>query len=65
MKCGSGNWLDISEQFVKLKSPEECEDHYFSVIMKQEEKIKYQVVLTERSLLTKDCSVDEGKLKDI
>ena len=46
MKCGLGNWLDISEQFVKMKTPEECEDHYFSVIMKQEEKIKYEVVLT-------------------
>ena len=65
MKCGLGNWLDISEQFVKLKTPEECEDHYFSVIMKQEEKIKYEVVLTQRQLHTEDCLVDENKLKDI
>ena len=34
MKCGLGNWSDISEQFVKIKTPEECEDHYFSVIMR-------------------------------
>jgi transcriptional adapter 2-alpha len=38
MKCGLGNWTDIAEQFLKghddnNKSPEECETHYFSLLM--------------------------------
>ena len=33
--------------------------------MKQEEKIKYEVVLTQRQLHTEDCLVDENKIKDI
>lgn len=32
MKCGMGNWADISDQYVKQKSATLCEEHYFSVI---------------------------------
>ena len=33
-----GNWFDISEQhFHKSKSPEECEDHYFTFYYKSME----------------------------
>lgn len=32
MKCGMGNWADIADQYVRLKSSTECEEHYFSVI---------------------------------
>lgn len=45
MKCGLGNWQDISEQFVKVKSADECQKHYFSVIMKQGSDISYDVIL--------------------
>jgi hypothetical protein len=34
MKCGLGNWIDISEQYVKHKTPKECEEHYFSFYYK-------------------------------
>jgi transcriptional adapter 2-alpha len=34
MKCGLGNWNDISSQYVETKSPKECEDHYFSFFYK-------------------------------
>jgi hypothetical protein len=34
MKCGMGNWVDISEQYVKSKDPKECEEHYFSFYYK-------------------------------
>lgn len=30
MKCGLGNWKDISEQYVRKKNSEECEDHYYT-----------------------------------
>jgi len=30
MKCGLGNWKDIAEQYVKGKSAEECEEHYYA-----------------------------------
>ena len=34
MKCGLGNWIDISEQYVKTKDSKECEDHYFTFYYK-------------------------------
>ena len=34
MKCGLGNWEDVSEQFVKNKNPQECEEHYFAFYYK-------------------------------
>jgi hypothetical protein len=34
MKCGLGNWKDISEQYVRNKTPEECEDHYYTFYFK-------------------------------
>jgi len=37
MKCGMGNWIDISEQYIKTKSPEDCEDHYFTFYYKSKE----------------------------
>lgn len=37
MKCGMGNWMDISEQYIKTKSAEECEEHYFTFYYKSKE----------------------------
>ena len=34
MKCGLGNWFDISEQYVKSQSAKNCEDHYFTFYYK-------------------------------
>ena len=34
MKCGLGNWFDISEQYVKSQSARNCEDHYFTFYYK-------------------------------
>jgi hypothetical protein len=28
MKCGMGNWSDVSQQFVRTKSESECEELY-------------------------------------
>jgi hypothetical protein len=33
-----GNWLDISEQYVKTKEPKECEEHYFSFYYRSREE---------------------------
>ena len=49
MKCGLGNWTDISDQYLKgTKEPKECETHYFSVLMQQSDKINYKSALTHR-----------------
>ncbi len=37
MKCGLGNWKEVSEQYVKTKKPQECEDHYFTFFGKSRE----------------------------
>ena len=37
MKCGLGNWFDISEQYVKTKSAPACEIHYFTFYYKSKE----------------------------
>ena len=37
MKCGMGNWIDISEQYVKTKKADECEEHYFTFYYKSKE----------------------------
>jgi hypothetical protein len=37
MKCGMGNWIDISEQYVKTKSAADCEEHYFTFYYKSKE----------------------------
>lgn len=37
MKCGMGNWIDISEQYVKSKSAMDCETHYFTFYYKSKE----------------------------
>lgn len=34
MKCGLGNWADISSQFVDTKTPKDCEEHYFNFYYK-------------------------------
>ena len=46
MKCGLGNWSEIAAQFLKgntdgsgVKTKEECETHYYSVLMQQTDKI--------------------------
>lgn len=36
-KCGMGNWIDISEQYVKTKGPDDCEEHYFTFYYKSKE----------------------------
>ena len=65
MKCGLGNWQDISEQFVKVKTSIECEEHYFSVIMKQGDGISYDVILKKRELYPEDCILDDNKIKEV
>lgn len=37
MKCGLGNWGEVSDQFVKTKQFKECEEHYFSFYNKQKD----------------------------
>jgi hypothetical protein len=37
MKCGMGNWIDISDLYVKTKNPQECEMHYFTFYYKSKE----------------------------
>lgn len=37
MKCGMGNWIDISEQYVKTKTAADCEEHYFTFYYKSKE----------------------------
>lgn len=37
MKCGMGNWIDISEQYVKTKGASDCEEHYFTFYYKSKE----------------------------
>ena len=37
MKCGLGNWADISNQFVEKKSAKECEEHYFTFYYKSKD----------------------------
>ena len=60
MKCGLGNWTDISEQFLKgTKEPRQCESHYFSVLMQQTDKINYRSSLTYRGFqVGKDAAED-------
>jgi len=38
MRCGMGNWTDISSQYVESKTPKECEDHYFTFSYKSKEE---------------------------
>ena len=33
-----GNWIDISEQYVKSKNAEQCESHYFTFYYKNKER---------------------------
>ena len=33
-----GNWIDISEQYVKTKSASDCEEHYFTFYYKSKEQ---------------------------
>lgn len=37
MKCGMGNWIDISDLYVKTKTDKECEQHYFTFFYKNKE----------------------------
>ena len=63
MKCGLGNWLDISEQFVKGgKSPKDCEQHYYAVLMRQQDSIEYSSALVSREHRAEDCQLDPAKL---
>lgn len=48
-----GNWIDISEQYIKTKTPEECEEHYFTFYYKSK----------LNNLPTEDDCVIEGPRK--
>jgi hypothetical protein len=39
MKCGLGNWKEISEQYVKSKNEVECEEHFFAFFNKSKEDV--------------------------
>jgi Myb-like DNA-binding domain len=34
MKCGLGNWKEVSDQYVKTHSSKECEEHYYTFFNK-------------------------------
>lgn len=34
MKCGLGNWKEVSDQYVKTHSQKECEEHYYTFFNK-------------------------------
>ena len=48
-----GNWIDISEQYIKTKTPDECEEHYFTFYYKSR----------ENNLPTDDDCVIQGSRK--
>lgn len=63
MKCGMGNWSEVSSQFVKTKSELQCEEFYLGKIyMPGTAKISYQHVIKERDLssFTKHTLVPEA-----
>ncbi len=41
MKCGMGNWTDISSQFVKTKTWDQCEKFYLGKIYVANDLPKY------------------------
>lgn len=40
MKCGLGNWKDISEQYVRTKDAVQCEEHYFTIFYRSRDELK-------------------------
>jgi len=48
-----GNWIDISEQYIKSKTPDECEEHYFTFYYKSK----------QNNLPTEDDCIIEGPRK--
>jgi hypothetical protein len=49
MKCGMGNWTDVASQFVKTKTPEECEILYLSKLyVPGDQPCSYEYVLARR-----------------
>lgn len=56
MKCGLGNWEDVHDQFLQHRSPQECEEHYFSVVYQstsdEHPKVTYSSVLRNRAPAT-------------
>jgi hypothetical protein len=30
MKCGLGNWKEVSDQYVKTHTAKDCEEHYYT-----------------------------------
>lgn len=51
MKCGLGNWTDIASQFVKTKTPDDCEVFYLSTLyVSGDRPINYKSVLEQRDL---------------
>lgn len=51
MKCGLGNWKGISELYVKSKTAEDCEEHYFTFYYKSKEDCmpKEEDVIVEKA----------------
>ena len=51
MKCGMGNWVDISSQFVKTKRAEECEQFYLGKLyVPGDQLINYKHVTLTRDI---------------
>lgn len=68
MKCGLGNWEDVHEQFLQGRTPQECEEHYFSVIYQSTSashpSISYSPLVSARAPLSKDCLLDADLLNE-
>jgi transcriptional adapter 2-alpha len=56
MKCGLGNWVDISEQYLKSKEPLECEEHYFSFY----NRAKNDKLPSKSEFIVEDSAAAEG-----
>lgn len=49
MKCGMGNWTDISSQFVKSKTWDQCEKFYLGKLYQPGDRpIEYEQVTIVR-----------------
>lgn len=59
MKCGLGNWADVSSQFVRTKGEVECEEFYLGKIY-QTGTIAYETCLLERDLVGERHKIDHN-----
>lgn len=69
MKCGLGNWKGISELYVKSKTAEDCEEHYFTFYYKSKEDCmpKEEDVIAEkaRNLVPSEIQPDYFAIKSV